>query len=73
MIASTILAYWPGLNGKMSELHAVIGLYNLRRLETLLAERQRKACYYRERIQRCTSFQTLPWPDAVGHTFLRHG
>src|SRR6516162_4701092 len=34
-------AHYPGLNGKMSEFHAVIGLANLRRVEAILQERQR--------------------------------
>ncbi len=62
-------AWWPGLNGKMSEFHAIVGLYNLRRLDALLAERQRKARYYLDRIRERTSFQTLRWPENVTHTF----
>jgi dTDP-4-amino-4,6-dideoxygalactose transaminase len=62
-------AYWPGLNGKMSEFHAIIALHNLRRLETLLRERQCKARYYLERLRQCTGFQILPWPQDVVHTF----
>ena len=59
----------PGLNGKMSEFHALIGLHNLRRLPELLAERQRKARYYRDNIQAGTYFEVLPWPVNVTHTF----
>lgn len=62
-------AHWPGLNGKMSEFHAIIGLHNLRRLDALLAERERKARYYLDQIRERTSFQTLPWPENVIHTF----
>jgi dTDP-4-amino-4,6-dideoxygalactose transaminase len=62
-------AYWPGLNGKMSELHAIVGLYNLRRIKTLLADRQLKARYYLEQIRKRTGFKTLPWPEEVIHTF----
>ncbi|HEY0097743.1 MAG TPA: DegT/DnrJ/EryC1/StrS family aminotransferase, partial [Pyrinomonadaceae bacterium] len=61
--------YWPGMNGKMSEFHAIIGLHNLRRLDELLAERQHKAKYYFTRIHERTGFETLPWPDNVVHTF----
>ncbi len=62
-------AHWPGLNGKMSELHALIGLHNLRRLEAVMEERQRKASDYLARIGRNTGFRTLPPPAKVTHTF----
>ncbi len=61
--------HWPGMNGKMSEFHAIIGLHNLRRLDALVAERQRKARYFLDRIQNRTRFETLPWPDGVVHTY----
>ncbi len=62
-------AHWPGLNAKMSEFHAIIGLRNLGCLEAFLAERQSKARYYLEGVRSCTQFQTLPWPPGVRHTF----
>jgi dTDP-4-amino-4,6-dideoxygalactose transaminase len=62
-------ARYRGLNGKMSEFHAIIGLHNLRRIETLLNERQRKARYFIECIGKHTSFEVLPWPDGIMHTF----
>jgi len=57
------------MNGKMSEFHAVIGLHNLRRLDELVATRQQKARFLLDRIRKETAFETLPWPDAVVHTF----
>jgi dTDP-4-amino-4,6-dideoxygalactose transaminase len=62
-------AWWPGLNGKMSEFHAIVGLYNLRRLDALLAERQRKAHYYLDQIRQRTNFQPISLPKDVIHTF----
>jgi dTDP-4-amino-4,6-dideoxygalactose transaminase len=62
-------AEFPGLNGKMSEFHAVLGLYNLRRLDTLLAERQEKARRYRSAIERRTRFRPTHWPQGAVHTF----
>lgn len=62
-------ARWPGLNGKMSELHALVGLLNLKRLDELLATRQRKARGYVDRIRSRTGFETPPWPEGVTHTF----
>lgn len=62
-------AHYPGLNGKMSEFHAIIGLHNLRRIEDLLNERQRKARYFIDRVLADTGFEPLPWPEGVAHTF----
>jgi dTDP-4-amino-4,6-dideoxygalactose transaminase len=62
-------ASWPGLNGKMSEFHALIGLHNLRRLPELISERQRKARYYLNKIQTKTSCDVLRCPADVTHTF----
>ena len=62
-------AHWPGMNGKMSEFHAVVGLHNLRRLDALVDMRQQRARYFLDRIRKETVFETLTWPDAVTHTF----
>jgi dTDP-4-amino-4,6-dideoxygalactose transaminase len=62
-------AGFPGFNGKMSEFHAVIGLYNLRRIDVLMAERERKARYLLDRIANKTGFQNMPWPKGIVHTF----
>lgn len=62
-------AWWPGLNGKMSEFHAIIGLYNLRRLDTLLSARQERAKYFIAAIRSGTSFVPPPWRDGVTQTF----
>jgi dTDP-4-amino-4,6-dideoxygalactose transaminase len=62
-------AWWPGLNGKMSEFHAAIGLYNLRRLDRLLAARQERARYFIEAIRARTSFAAPPWRDDITQTF----
>jgi dTDP-4-amino-4,6-dideoxygalactose transaminase len=68
-IESSYNAHYPGLNGKMSELHAIIGLYNLRRLDSLMAKRQCKARYYLDAIHARTVFDSPPWPADVVHTF----
>lgn len=62
-------ASWPGLNGKMSEFHALIGLHNLRRLPELISERQSKARYYLNNIQAKTGCDVLSCPADVTHTF----
>lgn len=68
-IESNYNTFWPGMNGKMSEFHAIIGLHNLRRLDELVAERQRKAQYFLDEINKRTSYELLPWPENVTHTF----
>jgi dTDP-4-amino-4,6-dideoxygalactose transaminase len=62
-------AFLPGLNGKMSELHALIGLHNLERLDEHIATRQVKARYYYDVLQNRTTFELFPWPTGVVHTF----
>jgi dTDP-4-amino-4,6-dideoxygalactose transaminase len=62
-------AGFHGLNGKMSEFHAIVGLYNIERLDYYLACRQRSARYYLDGIHSRTNFQTFPWPGGVTHTF----
>jgi dTDP-4-amino-4,6-dideoxygalactose transaminase len=62
-------AHWQGLNGKMSEFHAIIGLFNLRRLDELLDTRQEKARSYAERLRTLARSEVLFPPDNVLHTF----
>jgi dTDP-4-amino-4,6-dideoxygalactose transaminase len=59
----------PGLNGKMSELHAIVGLHNLRNVPGLLAERGRKATAYAGWIRESTHFQPTPMPPGAVHTY----
>jgi dTDP-4-amino-4,6-dideoxygalactose transaminase len=68
-IRSDYNAGLAGMNGKMSEFHAIIGLHNLRRLDYLLETRQRKARYFYERLKSLTEIETLPWPENIVHTF----
>ncbi len=62
-------AWYPGLNGKMSELHAIVGLANLERLEQRLEQRQIVARNYAARIYERTDYRTVGWPANVRHTF----
>jgi dTDP-4-amino-4,6-dideoxygalactose transaminase len=59
----------PGMNGKMSELHAIIGLHNLHRMDERIRQRLEKARYYRESIKRLTLLETSPWTGGAVHTF----
>lgn len=62
-------AWYPGLNGKMSELHAAVGLFNLRRLDEILATRRSLAARYLELVTSQTSFRVIPERSGVGHTY----
>ncbi len=62
-------AHWPGMNGKMSEFHAIVGLKNLERLPEILSARAKKAAFYKRQIEEKTPFRTIPVPSNVTHTF----
>jgi dTDP-4-amino-4,6-dideoxygalactose transaminase len=62
-------AHFPGLNGKMSEFHAIVGLHNLRRCESLIAARQERARCFREKVEHATGFRVTAWPQGIVHTF----
>ncbi len=62
-------AHWQGLNGKMSEFHAIVGLFNVRRMDSLMAARQERARHYYSVLQDRVRSQLLPWPKGVVHTF----
>jgi len=68
-IESDYHTFWPGMNGKMSEFHAIVGVENLKRLDFLMAERQKRARYYINRIQAKSNFVPSGWPKNVVHTF----
>jgi dTDP-4-amino-4,6-dideoxygalactose transaminase len=62
-------AYWPGLNGKMSEFHAIIGIQNLRHLPELLKKRANNARYYTAAIEQRTASRVIPLRKEAVHTF----
>jgi len=68
-IESNYNAILPGLNGKMSEFHAIVGLENLKELDLRMAIRQERARHYLARIRERTGFGMLPWPGSVIHTW----
>jgi dTDP-4-amino-4,6-dideoxygalactose transaminase len=68
-IACNYDAHFAGMNGKMSELHAIIGLNNLRRIDDLIASRQAKARRFRCAIHEGTRFRVTSWPDGVTHVW----
>jgi dTDP-4-amino-4,6-dideoxygalactose transaminase len=68
-ILSDYNAHFAGMNGKMSEFHAIVGLHNLSRIECLMAQRQERARMYKERVESATCFRLTPWPENTRHTF----
>ncbi|HLI52650.1 MAG TPA: DegT/DnrJ/EryC1/StrS family aminotransferase [Thermomicrobiaceae bacterium] len=68
-IESSYNATLPGLNGKMSELHAAVGAKNLERIDDLLQMRAERARYYIEQLQERTRCETMSWPEGVTQTF----
>jgi dTDP-4-amino-4,6-dideoxygalactose transaminase len=68
-IESNYHTFYPGMNGKMSEFHAIVGVENLKRLDELMRERQIRARAYFDRVTSATGFIPCAWPDCVMHTF----
>lgn len=68
-IESNYNAHFAGLNGKMSEFHAAVGLLNMKNIEQVLQTRQTKAQYYRQAVESKTGFRTIPTPANVVHTY----
>src|SRR5262245_33299956 len=62
-------AHYPGLNGKMSEFHAIVGIQNLRGLDALLEARKQKAAFYTKQVQAHTSFRAMAAPSGVLSTY----
>jgi dTDP-4-amino-4,6-dideoxygalactose transaminase len=62
-------AAWPGMNGKMSEFHAIVGLHNLKRIESILAQRRQNAALFYAKLMELDYVQTMRWPEDVVHTF----
>ena len=55
----------PGLNGKMSELNAVIGLCQLNYIESLIAQRKSIDNNYREKLSDIDGVTLYQYPDNV--------
>jgi dTDP-4-amino-4,6-dideoxygalactose transaminase len=68
-IESNYDARYPGLNGKMSEFHALVGLRNLARLDDLLEARANRAAFYTRQIHAATSFRVMEAPAGALSTY----
>ena len=68
-IESNYDAHYPGLNGKMSEFHAVVGYHNLQNIESILSTRAKNASYYTKEVSTKTHFKPMVSPKNVVHTY----
>lgn len=68
-IHSQYNARYPGLNAKMSEMHAAVGLANLARLDELMAARMRRAAFYARQVADQARSRVMLAPDDVVSTY----
>jgi dTDP-4-amino-4,6-dideoxygalactose transaminase len=68
-IESNYNAVGPGMNGKMSEFHAIVGIESLRNIDKSMALRQSAAARFFDQIEKRTAFTRLPQRPGVTHTF----
>jgi len=68
-IESNYETWYPGMNGKMSEFHGIVGLANLKKLDERLASRAVKAQTYRDLVESRTPCRFVPLPEGVTHTW----
>jgi dTDP-4-amino-4,6-dideoxygalactose transaminase len=62
-------AHYPGLNGKMSEFHAIVGRHNLRRLPALMAARTERSRRYADAIHNRTPCTVMMAPAGLVSTY----
>jgi dTDP-4-amino-4,6-dideoxygalactose transaminase len=60
---------YPGLNGRMSELHAILGRWGLEQLDTEAIARSKKVAYYKEHLSKVPGigFQTIAAEDRCSY------
>jgi dTDP-4-amino-4,6-dideoxygalactose transaminase len=61
-----------GYNWRMSELHAVLGLSQLRRLDEFIERRRRMAKIYDERLKDIDGIKGLAMPDGVKSNYYKY-
>ncbi len=63
---------FPGYNFRISELHAAVGLAQIRKLNTFLAIQKKSHQYLMETLSRIpgVSLRVIPDPEGDSHTFL---
>ncbi|UCH88891.1 MAG: DegT/DnrJ/EryC1/StrS family aminotransferase [Thermoplasmata archaeon] len=61
-----------GYNWRMSELHAVLGMYQLSRLDEFITTRQKIAQIYDESLSDVKNIQTLPLPANMKSNYYKY-
>ena len=59
-----------GTNGKMTEVHAAIGIANLRYLSSALADRQEKYMLYKEILSQCPELKFQRINEACNYSYI---
>lgn len=68
-IESNYNAIGPGMNGKMSEFHAIVGMESLKNIDASMQRRQTSAKTYFEQIESKTRFRRVPERPGITHTY----
>jgi len=67
--ADEITVVAPGINGKMNEFQAAVGLAQLKHIDNALAEREAIDCRYRELLADIPGIRCLPPPPSKRHNY----
>jgi dTDP-4-amino-4,6-dideoxygalactose transaminase len=62
-------AHYPGLNGKMSEFHAIVGIANLARIDDLLRARTGRAAFYLKQVHAEARSRVIAAPAGTVSTY----
>jgi dTDP-4-amino-4,6-dideoxygalactose transaminase len=59
----------PGINAKMNEFQAALGLVQLQHVDKAIAARQQVDAYYREELSKVKGIRCVPLPVSLRHNF----
>jgi len=68
-IADEVTVVAPGINGKMNEFQAALGLLQLKYIDLAIEQRAEVDRFYRERISSIPGLECLPRSQATRHNF----
>lgn len=60
---------YPGINGKMSEVNASMGLLQLKYFAEIIQKRQEIDCFYREMLHEIEGIEYLKIPSEIKHNY----
>lgn len=67
--ADEVTVVAPGINGKMSEFQAAVGLVQLKHIDKVLTERRVIDCHYRKLLAEIPGIACLPLPNLRRHNY----